>query len=104
MDRGSAANIIIMNSDGSNLTILTGNETSDVSPQWSPKGDKIAFTSSKDGNMSVSVIILDDEWKSAHAETKVSIASSQGNGKKSPGFTISLVMIAFLIALALQKK
>jgi len=104
MDRGSAANIIIMNSDGSNLTILTGNETSDVSPQWSPKGDKIAFTSSKDGNMSVSVIILDDEWKSAHAETKASIAISQGNGKKSPGFTISLVAMAFLIVFALQKR
>lgn len=105
MNRGSAANILVMNSDGSNLTILTGNETSDVSPQWSPKGDKIAFTSSKDGDMSVSVIILDDEWRSAPSEAIASLpVIPHGSGEKASGFTASLVMMTFLIAFAIQKR
>lgn len=102
---GDQADIVVMSSDGSNLTVLAGNDTSDMFPQWSPEGDKIAFTSVKGKNMFVSVITLDDEWKSAPTKTMASVpAISQGNGKKSPGFTISLVMMAFLIALALLKN
>ena len=102
---GDQADIVVVSSDGSNLTVLTGNDTSDMFPQWSPEGDKIAFTSVKGKNMFVSVITLDDEWKSAPTKTMASVpAISQGNGKKSPGFPASLVVMAFLIAFVLRKN
>jgi TolB protein len=102
---GDQVDIVVVSSDGSNLTVLTGNDTSDMFPQWSPEGDKIAFTSVKGKNMFVSVITLDDEWKSAPTKTMASVpAISQGNGKKSPGFPASLVMMTFLIAFVLRKR
>jgi len=105
MDVGTPYNIALINSDGSNLTILTENKTSDILPQWSPKEDKIAFTSSKDENMFVSVITLDDEWKSAPAKDVVSVpTASQEKVEKASGFTGVLVAITFSIAFVLQKK
>lgn len=102
---GDQADIVVVSSDGSNLTVLAGNDTSDMFPQWSPEGDKITFTSVKGKNMFVSVITLDDEWKSAPTKTMASVpAISQGNGKKSPGFPASLVMMTFLIAFVLRKN
>jgi len=95
--------VVVMNADGSDEAILTANISGGESPQWSPKGDQIVFVSSKDGKTSVSVIILEDEWKSVPAKTMAS-AISQGNGKKSPGFTASLVMMAFLIVFVFQKR
>lgn len=41
--------IFIMNVDGSGLKQLTNHEKSSSSPKWSPKGDKLAFTSSRSG-------------------------------------------------------
>jgi len=102
---GDQADIVVVSSDGSNLTFLTGNDTNGMFPQWSPEGDKIAFTSVKGENMSVSVIKLDDKWKSAPAKTIVSVpAISQVNGKKAPGFTVSSIIIAFLIFVLLHKR
>ncbi len=42
-----------MNPDGTNVTQLTKNAASDFHPAWSPDGRKIAFTSSRDGDLEV---------------------------------------------------
>jgi dipeptidyl aminopeptidase/acylaminoacyl peptidase len=41
--------IYVMNADGSNPTRLTNNLAIDVQPSWSPDGQKILFTSFRDG-------------------------------------------------------
>ncbi|WP_094228410.1 TolB family protein [Methanolobus psychrotolerans] len=74
MDVGTPFYIAIMNSDGSNLTVLTANDTTDISPQWSQKGDKITFMAYKNEKSTVSVILLDEELVSEPA-TNVTIMS-----------------------------
>ena len=39
-----------MGSDGSDQTTLTNNSVYDAAPNWSPAGDKIAFSSDRDGD------------------------------------------------------
>ncbi|MBC7085148.1 MAG: PD40 domain-containing protein [Methanomethylovorans sp.] len=96
--------VVVIKADGSDSAILTADIRGGAFPKWSPKGDKIAFVSLKDEKTDISIIILDEKWRSAQSEAIASLpAIPQGNGKKSPGFTISLVMMAFLIALELQK-
>jgi WD40 repeat protein len=48
--------IWIMNPDGSNQRNLTNNDASDLSPAWSPDGNKIAFVSHRDGNDEIYVM------------------------------------------------
>ncbi len=48
-----------MNSDGSGLTNLTYNPAYDGYPVWSPDGNKIAFTSNRDGNYEIYVMNSD---------------------------------------------
>ena len=49
--------IYVMNAaDGTNTTRLTNNIDFDRSPSWSPDGEKIAFTSDRDGNTEIYVM------------------------------------------------
>jgi Tol biopolymer transport system component len=49
--------IYVMNAaDGTNITRLTNNIDFDRSPSWSPDGEKIAFTSDRDGNTEIYVM------------------------------------------------
>jgi len=50
--------ISIMNSDGS-IVPLTNNTTLDAYPAWSPDGQKIAFSSNRDGNTEIYVMNQD---------------------------------------------
>jgi Tol biopolymer transport system component len=97
----SISEIYIVNIDGTGQTKI-GNG---MVPKWSLKGDRIVFVASKNENAGISVIILDEKWRSAPAETKASLPDiPQENGTKSPGFTVSFVMMAFLIAFVFQKR
>ena len=51
--------IYVMDADGKNLTQLTDLSVDAWAPSWSPDGQRIAFTSSRDGDAKIYVIYLD---------------------------------------------
>lgn len=51
--------IYSMNADGSNLTNLTESPSSDWVPNWSPDGQKIAFSSDRDGDGEIYIMDKD---------------------------------------------
>ena len=53
------ASIYVMNWDGSGLTRLTDETGNDDSPSWSPDGQRIAFSSDRDGNLGIYVMNWD---------------------------------------------
>lgn len=48
-----------MDADGSGVTRLTDNDAGDWSPDWSPDGRRIAFTSDRNGNRDIYVMDAD---------------------------------------------
>ena len=48
-----------MNADGTNPINLTNHPARDNSPDWSPDGKQIAFTSDRDGNLEIHVMNAD---------------------------------------------
>jgi TolB protein len=53
--------IYVMDADGGNQRNLTNNPALDVAPAWSPGGQRIAFTSGRDGNNEIYVMDADGE-------------------------------------------
>ena len=51
--------IYVMNADGSKQVNLTNNAVNDRDPSWSPDGQKIAFSSIRDGNREIYVMNTD---------------------------------------------
>ena len=49
-DRDGNAEIYVMDADGKNQRRLTNNPAGDHSPSWSPDGQRIVFTSNRDGH------------------------------------------------------
>ena len=56
---GDKSEIYVMNAGGSGVTRLTDNEVHDGSPTWSPNGRRIAFESSRDGDLEIYVMNAD---------------------------------------------
>jgi Tol biopolymer transport system component len=54
-----AAEIFVMNRDGTDVQQLTSNAYNDIRPDWSPDGKKIAFTSNRDGSIQIFVMNVD---------------------------------------------
>ena len=52
-DQSLGFEIYVMNADGSSQTRLTNNNFRDSDPTWSPDSNKIAFTSTRDGNFEI---------------------------------------------------
>jgi Tol biopolymer transport system component len=59
MGDGDAAEIYVMNVDGSHQTRLTQNDKRDFGPVWSPDGKKIAFSTEYFGNYKINVMNAD---------------------------------------------
>ena len=53
---GGNSEVYVMNTDGANLINLTKHPAKDSSPDWSPDGNQIAFSSDRDGNREVYVM------------------------------------------------
>jgi Tol biopolymer transport system component len=62
--------LVTMNADGSNPLRLNGDETTSMSPSWSPDGNKIAFMSTEDGKPEIYVINADGTDKKQLTNTK----------------------------------
>ncbi|MCH9693759.1 MAG: S9 family peptidase [Gammaproteobacteria bacterium] len=56
MSDGKASRLWLINSDGSGNTPLTGRDTNESNPAWSPDGLRIAFTSKSDAGTEVYVV------------------------------------------------
>jgi TolB protein len=61
----TAKEIFIMDYDGENLTPITGNQSINLSPRWSPDGRLIAYTSYRNGNPDLFVLNFDSGRRDA---------------------------------------
>lgn len=88
--------ICIANIDGSNITILTNNNTKDLHPEVSADGKQIVFMSKRDGNFEIYVMNIDgsnqkrltnndvDDWNPSWSPdgSKIIFQSEDQNGGK----------------------
>jgi Tol biopolymer transport system component len=56
---GGNPELYVMNADGSDLRRLTDSTGANTNADWSPKGDRIAFESTRDGNSEIYVMNAD---------------------------------------------
>ncbi len=56
MEKNGEINIFTINTDGSSLRQLTSGSRQNESPSWSPGGDMIVFTSSRQGQKKLFVM------------------------------------------------
>ena len=79
----SGSSIYTVSPDGTGLTELTTNTSEDYGPVWSPSGDKIAFSSFRDGNLEIYVMNADGSAQTRLTNTP----AHEGAGAWSPDGT-----------------
>lgn len=90
--------IWIMNADGSGQTKI-GNG---IAPQWSPKGDRIAFTEINGDRFTTSVIILDENLISA--PSTIATSASESTPEDAPGFSAAIAVLSIFMICTKKKK
>jgi dipeptidyl aminopeptidase/acylaminoacyl peptidase len=86
----------VMNANGSGQTRITNDPSAESRPSWSPDGQKLAFTTSRDGNPEIYVMNADGsgptrltkssafdnspDWQPTQAPPANSCGNIQGNG------------------------
>jgi TolB protein len=58
-ENGSAPDLFVINTDGTNLRRLTTHPDSETTPTWSPSGNEIAFTSDRTGRPQIYIMNAD---------------------------------------------
>ena len=117
---GGAKEIFLMDYDGYNPVLITGNRSINLSPRWSPDGNRIAYTSYRNNNPDLFLLDLrsgrrtpisstpglnaapawspDGEWlalaKSAGGGTNLHLMRSDGSGQRQLTFGSSIAISA----------
>ena len=66
--RDGNAEIYVMNADGTDVQRLTHHEATDTMPAFSSGGDRVAFTSFRDGNFEIYTIAFDEDGRPGEPE------------------------------------
>ena len=69
--------IYVMRSDGTHLRQLTHNGSQDTAPTWSPRGDKIAFVSERNGNCCADIYVMKPDGTAGKGISRVPARSGR---------------------------
>lgn len=73
----SDSSLFVMNADGTGIQQLTNVPGADFDPDWSPKGNQIAFTSIRDGNKQIYALDIDSLTVTRLTKLDVNVENSQ---------------------------